>query len=121
MKEAIALKWAEALESGEYKQARGKLRRVDKFCCLGVLCNLHAQAHPEIAAAQKKQSEYMGQTLGLSTEVARWAGMDEHGLGEFGFELYNAPNADSLADLNDQDKFTFKQIAEVIRQHYKEL
>ena len=121
MYKEIALQWADALESGKYKQGRGKLRRGDKFCCLGVLCNLHAQAHPEIAAAQKKPGIYMGEVLGLSKEVAAWAGMDNSGLGEFAFELDNAPNAGSLADLNDQDRFTFKQIAEVIRVYHKEL
>lgn len=34
-------KWVKALRSGEYKQGRTKLRSLDdKFCCLGVLCNL---------------------------------------------------------------------------------
>lgn len=29
-------KWLEALRSGNYKQARGCLKREDGFCCLGV-------------------------------------------------------------------------------------
>jgi len=33
-------KWIEALRSGKYEQGRGFLRRKDKYCCLGVLCDL---------------------------------------------------------------------------------
>jgi hypothetical protein len=33
-------KWVEALRSGKYEQASGKLRVGNKFCCLGVLCDL---------------------------------------------------------------------------------
>jgi hypothetical protein len=34
--------WCEALDSGRYKQAPGRLRNVhvDGFCCLGVACDL---------------------------------------------------------------------------------
>lgn len=33
----IKKKWIEALRSGRYTQAKGRLRRGDAFCCLGVL------------------------------------------------------------------------------------
>lgn len=33
-------KWAEALRSGKYKQGQFSLRKDDKFCCLGVYCDL---------------------------------------------------------------------------------
>lgn len=33
--------WIKALRSGKYKQAKGKLRRANSYCCLGVLCNLY--------------------------------------------------------------------------------
>ena len=35
--------WLEALRSGEYEQGHGQLRDGDSFCCLGVLCALHAE------------------------------------------------------------------------------
>jgi hypothetical protein len=34
------LRWIKALESGCYKQGRGRLKREDHYCCLGVGCNL---------------------------------------------------------------------------------
>lgn len=33
-------KWVAALRSGQYQQAQGMLRLDDKFCCLGVLCDV---------------------------------------------------------------------------------
>lgn len=133
MKQEIAMQWVEALESGEYKQGKLQLRKYggkdkpNKFCCLGVLCNLHALAHPEVAATQTKPYSYLGHDLGLPPAVVAWADMGSRGrgidggLGEFHFDLDDAPNANSLADLNDQYGYSFQQIAEVIRQKYKDL
>lgn len=33
-------RWVDALRSGEYEQCEGALRRGDKYCCLGVACDL---------------------------------------------------------------------------------
>lgn len=33
-------KWLEALRSEKYQQAQGTLRDGDRFCCLGVLCDI---------------------------------------------------------------------------------
>ena len=33
-------KWLVALRSGEYMQGPGRLRQDDKFCCLGVACEI---------------------------------------------------------------------------------
>lgn len=40
--DAHMLAWIRALESGEYAQGSGHLKRGDAFCCLGVACNLAA-------------------------------------------------------------------------------
>lgn len=40
MDKAIKRKWVKALRSGKYKQAREALKRGDRYCCLGVLCNV---------------------------------------------------------------------------------
>jgi hypothetical protein len=37
-------KLAEALESGEFKQAQGALKVEDTYCCLGVACELYHRA-----------------------------------------------------------------------------
>lgn len=67
--------WIAALRSGDYKQGRHVLRRGSQFCCLGVLCNLHAQAHPEIAAKQTDPGMYMGKSQMPPNEVLEWAGL----------------------------------------------
>jgi hypothetical protein len=36
----LKAKWVKALRSGEYKQARKKLRDGENYCCLGVLCQI---------------------------------------------------------------------------------
>ena len=43
MKPEIKQKWINALRSGEYEQGRKSLRDRNKYCCLGVLCDLHAK------------------------------------------------------------------------------
>lgn len=40
MKKTLKLKWIAALRSGAYKQGKGRLRRGDSYCCLGVLCEV---------------------------------------------------------------------------------
>lgn len=46
MNKEVKEKWLAALRSGSYKQGRGVLREQcqdgDKFCCLGVLCDIVA-------------------------------------------------------------------------------
>lgn len=37
---SLTVEWIEALESGKYAQAYGRLRRGQSFCCLGVYCDL---------------------------------------------------------------------------------
>jgi len=131
MDRKIALKWAKALESGEYEQMTGGLRGSSGFCCLGVLCNLHAQAHPEIAAEQDDHEVYMGEEAGLPEHVMNWAGMESssgtftHG---FRYTFKNPHNdrneiedARSLVDLNDDYELDFDHIAKVLRKHSDKL
>jgi hypothetical protein len=113
MKRSIARKWAAALASGEYKQGFGQLRKGDKFCALGTLCNLHAQEHPEVAAKEKVKSRYLGEETMLPTQVVEWAGMNSSD-GKINWRA-------SIIDLNDEDKMSFPEIAKVIRNCWKEL
>jgi hypothetical protein len=48
MKQNIKEQWVKALRSGKYSQGRIYLRSSsNQYCCLGVLCDLYQQAHPE--------------------------------------------------------------------------
>lgn len=41
----LQIAWLEALESGKYEQGHHYLKRDDRFCCLGVLCDLAGSSH----------------------------------------------------------------------------
>ncbi len=76
MNPEVKTKWIAALRSGDYKQGKNKLRSdTNHFCCLGVLCNIHAQEHPEIAAKETDPIRYMGKMSYPHDEVLAWAGV----------------------------------------------
>ena len=111
MNPAVKKIWIDALRSGLYKQGKHQLRiSLDRFCTLGVLCNLHAQAHPEIAAKQTNLYEYLGESYVLPVEAMKWAGLTGRG-----------PMVDTkigtIPHLNDIEKMTFDEIADVIEEY----
>ena len=92
----------EALESGTYKQAQGRLRRGDAFCCLGVACNIH---DPSLWNA--------AETYSLNTYCLTIRVREDYGF----YDSDGAPEFDdgpSLVLLNDDGK-TFPQIAAELR------
>ena len=131
MKQKIAMMWIEALESGAYEQTTGALRETNSdggtgFCCLGVLCNLHAQTHPKIAAMQDHPAEYLGSDDFAPKEVMKWSGLKTNNAKFMEFNPSKEYDADdncvkSLVDLNDEDNYDFKQIAAVIRKNWRKL
>jgi len=122
MKPEIKKLWVEALLSGEYQQGVNTLKTNDgKFCCLGVLCDLHAK-QTGTEWAENKLSEnkfnYFGSSCTLPTEVYTWAGVKS------GPEVRKNGSVYQLAILNDGhnsndlkvERHDFKQIAELIEQ-----
>lgn len=116
MKADIAEKWVNALESGEYKQTRGKLQDQYGYCCLGVLCDLAIQENviPEpilddnyYVYGENKIIYY------LPVKVLKWAGMKDTS-GTYG-EEYNV-----LSYKNDNGS-SFKEIAKIIRENVDNL
>lgn len=116
MDQAIAKKWVAALRSGKYKQGHGQLRKDNRFCCLGVLCDLA----PISAGSWRRKAAtgdylYDWNTGGLTIKVLEWASMST---------LYPAGFIDSTCDtlmhLNDSGK-TFVEIADIIERHWEEL
>jgi hypothetical protein len=110
MKAEIAKLWAEALP--HYKQTKFRLRRGDSFDPLGVLCNLHAQAHPEIAATQPYPGHYLDQGFALPAAVKQWAGMRSN--------IGQLRDGRSLSGENDNGA-SFETIAKLIKQHAEDL
>lgn len=111
MNQAVKQEWVADLRSGDIIKNKFSLRRgSNRMCVLGVLCNVHAKHHPEIASTQKKMNEYMGQSTNLPKEVAKWAGLEQNDnprVMHKGFKL-------SLMSLNDDDGLTFKTLANLI-------
>jgi len=135
--------WVEALRSNSYLQGRDRLRALtaesDRFCCLGVLCDLYRKSKDNTDNLQWESNSnpegamsFDRVTGSLPPIVAIWAGSnsinmsvykpalrDEYkkkfgktcgiNLNDFGFT--------SLAELNDFG-FTFKEIAEIIEEHF---
>lgn len=119
MNPKIKQRWLKALRSGDYRQGINQLRNEkDQFCCLGVLCNLHAKAHPKLSKTQTNPMSYFGEEGLLPIQVQVWAGLshadpeitDE----ELGFTV-------NLSSLNDgaglREPMPFNQIADIIEKH----
>lgn len=103
--------WVEALLSGEYKQGFRRLRNANnEFCCLGVLCNLHAQLHPKLAGKQLNPNTYFGNDKFLPQVVQDWAGVTYNG------KIWEKPIRFSLAGLND-DGGSFETAAYYIEKY----
>ncbi|BAU40152.1 hypothetical protein [Ralstonia phage RSP15] len=128
MNPRIKAKWLAALRSGEYKQGQEQLRDdQNNFCCLGVLCNIHAQENPDFAARQKKTTAYDGEQGLLPKVVSKWAKLDDDNPGfNMPFSVRGTRNASygdrltfkkgesvDIAYLNDGG-LNFRQIADVI-------
>ncbi len=110
MNKEVKKKWVAALRSGEYTQGTGQLRdSANNFCCLGVLCNLHAQAHPAIAAKETNIFRYMGDRTDLPVAVMKWAGLPD----AMGDTVKIGSATASLAGHNDNGR-TFAEIADAI-------
>ena len=110
--EARAL-WVKALRSGEYKQTRGQLRNEDRYCCLGVACDLYGK-HVLKGNGWKPFREgilsytFLGEGGTLPTQVVKWLGIRR----SYG-ELKDGTN---LMHMNDDfdPKASFEAIADVI-------
>jgi hypothetical protein len=105
--------WVEALRSGKYKQATGRLRRVDGYCCLGVLCNLYKESHQDCNWSEESDcfcfvihEENTDPAMDfLPEKVVEWAGLDS-----------SDPHDGTLVGLNDRGA-TFDEIADVIEEN----
>jgi hypothetical protein len=102
MKAEVKQKWLEALRSGEYAQGQRYLRREgDKFCCLGVLCDLVDPNGWVSPGPTSRWAHSIDFTSLLPLSIARSAGL------EYDTKL------DDLMSMNDRGK-PFVEIADWI-------
>ncbi len=136
MKVEIAKKWAEALRSGKYAQCTGKLRKradlegaPDRFCCLGVLCDVVKEAGGP-AMDWNFPRYYDGSALGYyrygdhadfpPQEVWVWAEMKTANPSLPAISAAPWGSEATLAGLNDHGA-SFAEIADAIEQHAADL
>lgn len=112
MKKKVKKMWVEALTNGSYQQGKFCLQNNGQFCCLGVLCDLHAKETGGVwTQIPDGSGMYEGMTAILPELVRKWAGLDRRVP-----TLTSPKNQDETLDmvvLNDGGA-TFAQLAELI-------
>lgn len=123
MKKRKAVEWVKALRSGDYIQGRGRLvDNGDRFCCLGVACNL-SKAALEWKIEEKPSLWSMdGETDVLPKTIQEEFGFFNRvgGLKGGGFIHIKGGEFKSLAEANDGG-CSFEEIADYIEKNWKSL
>ncbi|WP_024516788.1 hypothetical protein [Bradyrhizobium sp. Tv2a-2] len=102
----LKAKWVKALRSGKYQQARGQLKDGDRYCCLGVLCDIAGRGEFETRDRLGDSFVYNGdRTQGTLPE-------------QLSVEIELSPIAESTCwKMNDQRFLTFPEIADWIEEN----
>lgn len=111
--------WVAALRSGKYEQGRTNLNSRNKFCCLGVACEVYQEHVGGLEVKEITNSDgqrvvtYNGHNALTPQIVKSWLGLRDY-LGDFDDPIkIDDQLCHTLAGLNDHGKpFTF--IADVI-------
>jgi hypothetical protein len=130
--------WCEALESGKFEQGRTRLRDGDRFCCLGVACDMSAAGewlfdgsrmpghHYKVVGRTAPHTSFLPAKVQGALDLVSKAGA--FNFASLSAELKNEirsvtgdeASIDSLIDLNDAG-VPFPLIAKVIRARPKGL
>jgi hypothetical protein len=120
MNPEVKSKWLEALRSGKYKQGQRRLRTADKFCCLGVLC--------DVLDSSKWRNKWEDSNVLLPRDVSRAVGLGDRDDGEIPREAVSDDERAKtwlwlhpvgpipLSVLNDSG-FKFEEIAGLIERY----
>ena len=119
MNQYVKQKWITALRSGEYKQAGGRLRKGDCYCCLGVLTDLYDKdIQNDHHGWYEEDGHYGYASDGVTVEatlprsVMKWADLTE--CSPTVLEERMGQPVTSLAYLNDKEALDFNQLADII-------
>lgn len=114
MNPEVKARWVAALRSGEYKQGKCALRRGDRYCCLGVLCDLQDNKGWSPPLAGRERFAF-GASVGLPPSfVKEWAGFVA---GEYGIPLIPKVEIGGVTldvDEHNDNGRTFAEIADAI-------
>jgi hypothetical protein len=126
MKAEIATLWADALESGEYLQGRCalKVQRADdsqtEYCCKGVLCDLAIKAGLTLEEEKDDGVSYFdGEWATLPSAVVEWAGIKGGPMPSV--KISSELGSVELWTINDHLRYSFGQIASMIREHAEDI
>lgn len=113
MKPEIKKLWIDALRGQEYTQGKRQLRTGDRFCCLGVLCDLY---HKTTARGEWREERFYDGSgdfseVQLPDDVLHWAGLADRDP-----TLGTHHRAVTAATLNDRGE-SFHYIADRIEKH----
>lgn len=117
---ALIERWLAALRSGEYRQGGGVLRRGDKFCCYGVLCDLVDSSRWKVYDNMNEDNvTYCYEDVSSFPRV-HWLPQEiDEPLGRPSM-IRTLDAAYRLSDANDRGT-PFPDIADAIEAHYKKI
>lgn len=112
MKPEIKKEWAENLRSGDYKQGQSYLHNDNRFCCLGVLCDMAVKAGVVKTGMLDGIDSYgeEDRVQHLPDEVIQWAGLK----GCSPLVTYDPEEPDRELTVINDNGATFKDIADMI-------
>lgn len=130
MKKEVAMKWVAALRSGKFKQGHGVLHSGDKFCCLGVLCDISGQGEWVVDSVGANGYSVAGEGMCkgvLHDQVQKWSGvinwdgkyLDKKTGKHFKLSQWN--DLGYSKDTSVAKPQTFEQIANWIEKNWKAL
>ncbi len=119
----VITRWLKALRSGEYKQARGYLRRIRlrktgeekqwDHCCLGVLCDL---------MEEDKQAEWRGESTFHYGNSGSRKWLPDHFMAHLGMRRTSAQRLTVMNDGNSTTRRrTFEEIADYIEKNIEDM
>ena len=122
------IKWVNALRSGKYYQGFNSLCKITpvgnaEYCCLGVLCETQGRLviHGEDRMIDGEQDCLNWGALSTNNPLREIL----NGLGDIPNEVYIKADESErtyrfLSDMNDSQKFTFNDIADILEELYYE-
>ena len=105
--------WLNALSSGKYKQTSEVLQDSSGFCCLGVACDVYMKETGKGEwIVEDSRKVFLDSITRLPDEVKNW----------FGFSTkYGDYDDGMLTKLNDDERLSFSEIADIIDSNPKGL
>jgi hypothetical protein len=99
--------WIAALRSGKYSQTRGRLQNENGYCCLGVACKVLIPIEKQILSST---GFLVGGMPKHQQDAPEWLNQIDDDVKQ--------KKGQSLTELNDYNKFTFSQIADLLEKYY---